>query len=128
MGFEPLTIDHRVKWSATLPTALNLIMFLTSSGSADESEVVELGHLVLHDGRAVPQLGAVVLVVAGAERDDGAVVDVAQRDHLERHRKRLVRAPVGRQLRAQERRRTGPDKFACNGKDQDFNFVMNQLY
>ena len=59
---------------------------LASSRPADESEIVELCHLVLHDGGAVAKLAAVVLVVAGSQGDEGAVHDVAQRDHLECHR------------------------------------------
>ena len=59
---------------------------LTSSAPSDEPQVVELGHLVLHDGAAVPQLRTEVLVVAGPHRDHGAVPHVAQRHHLERHR------------------------------------------
>ena len=33
-------------------------------------------HLVLHDGRVVPELAAVVVVVAGADSDQGAVGDL----------------------------------------------------
>ena len=39
-------------------------------------------YLVLHDGGAVPELGAVVLVVSGSQGHDGAVGDVAKGDHL----------------------------------------------
>ena len=63
---------------------LRISFSLTSSRPADEPEIVELGHLVLHDGRAVPQLGAVVLVVARSQCDYRPVRHVAQRDHLER--------------------------------------------
>jgi hypothetical protein len=85
---------------------------LTSSAPADEPQIVELGDLVLHDGRRVSQLGAVVLVVAGLDGDDGAVADVAESDHLEGDRQRLVGPPVRRQDRADEQRTPRPDQFA----------------
>ena len=57
----------------------------------DKPEIVELGHVVLHHGRVVPQLPTEVLVVAGPEGDHGAVANLAEGDHLEGHRQRLVR-------------------------------------
>ena len=59
-----------------------LVCLLTSSRPPDEPEIVELGNLVLHDGRAVAQLRAVVLVVARTQSHDRPVRHVAQRDHL----------------------------------------------
>jgi len=85
---------------------------LTSSAASDEAEVVEFGHLVLHDGRAVPQLGAVVLVVAGADGDQGAVEDVAEGHHLEGDGQSLVGAPVRRQHGAHELRAARPHQLA----------------
>ena len=58
------------------------IGLLTSSRPSDEPEIVELGHLVLHDGRAVAQLRTVVLIVARPQCHDRPVRHVAQRDHL----------------------------------------------
>ena len=39
---------------------------LAAAGAAHEAEVAELGHLVLHDGRVVAELPAVVVVIAGS--------------------------------------------------------------
>ena len=39
-------------------------------------------HLTLHDGGVVAQLAAKVLVVAGANRDEGAVGHLLEREHL----------------------------------------------
>lgn len=79
-------------------------MKLTPAAASDKSQIVELGHLVLHDGCAVAQLGAVVLIVASANRDHGAVHDVAQGDDLEGHRQCLIGAPVRWQDGADEER------------------------
>lgn len=67
---------------------------LTPATSAHEAQIVELGNLVLHDGGAVPQFAAKVLVVTGGHGDHRAVADLAQGHHLERHRQGFVRAPV----------------------------------
>jgi hypothetical protein len=61
---------------STLESTTFLEVSLTSTRAAHESEVVKLSDLVLHDGGAVPQLGAVVLVVAGPEGDQGPILDV----------------------------------------------------
>ena len=55
---------------------------LAPSAPANKPEIVELGHVVLHDGRVVSQLSAEVLVVAGAHRDEGAVGNLLEREHL----------------------------------------------
>ena len=83
-----------------------MMRILTPSAPADEPEVVELGHLILHEGRRVPELGAAVLVVTRAHGHHRAVADLAEGHHLERHRQSLVRAPVRRQLTAEEVRGT----------------------
>lgn len=75
---------------------------LTSAAPPHEPEVVEFGDLILHDGSAVPQLGAVVLVVAGADSDDRAVDDVVQSDDFEGGRQTFVGAPVLRQRRTED--------------------------
>lgn len=54
----------------------------TSSTPAHEAQVVEAGHLVLHHGRGVPQLGRVVLVVSGHHRDQSAVGHVTKSHDL----------------------------------------------
>lgn len=59
---------------------------LTSAAPSHEAQVVEPGHLVLHHGRGVPQLGRVVLVVAGHHGDQGPVGDVTKGHDLHRAR------------------------------------------
>lgn len=85
---------------------------LTATAASNEAQIIEFGHLILHDSRAVSQLGAIVLVVAGLHRDHGAVANVAQTDHLEGDRQRFVRSPVRRQHGAHEQRAAGPDQLA----------------
>lgn len=85
---------------------------LTSAAPPDESEVIELGHLVLHHRRAVAQLRTVVLIVARPHGDHRSVHNVAQRDDLEGHRQRLVAPPVGREHRADEERTARADQLA----------------
>jgi hypothetical protein len=75
---------------STLESTTFLEVSLTSTRAAHESEVVKLGDLVLHDGGAVPQLGAVVLVVAGPEGDQGPILDVTQGYDLKGHGQGLV--------------------------------------
>lgn len=85
---------------------------VTSSGTADEPQVVEFGHLILHQRGAVAQFRAKVLVVARAYCDRCTVRHLAQRDHFERHRQRLVGPPVRGQHGAHDVRTTGADQFA----------------
>lgn len=85
---------------------------LTSSTPAHESQIVELGHLVLHHRRTVAQLGAIVLIISRPHRHHRSVHDVAQGHHLEGNWQCLVRSPVGRQDGADEERTTGADQFA----------------
>lgn len=68
----------------------------TSSGSSDEPQVVEFGHVILHDGRSIAEFGAPVLIVSGADRHQSAVVDSAETDDPEGGRKRLVGTPMRR--------------------------------
>lgn len=80
---------------------------LTSSAPAHEAQVVEAGHLVLHHGRRVPQLGRVVLVVPGHHRDQGPVGHVPESHHL--HHTRWESYPGGgghTRTRARARGRT----------------------
>lgn len=57
----------------------------TSSASPNESEVVELGDLVLHDSGTVSQLRGAVLVVSRSYSDQRAVTNVPQSYHFECH-------------------------------------------
>ena len=72
----------------------------------DDPEVVELGHVVLHHLRVVPQLPAKVLIVPDSQVDHRAVLDVTQCDHFESRRKGLVRSPVAWKRCAQNIRGT----------------------
>ena len=72
----------------------------------DDPEVVELGHVVLHHLRVVPQLPAKVLIVPDSQVDHRAVLDVTQGDHFESRRKGLVRSPVAWKSCAQNIRGT----------------------
>jgi len=85
---------------------------LTSAAPADEPQIVELGHLVLHQGSAVAQLRAKVLVVARSYGHGRAVRNLAERHHLERHRKRLVGPPVRGQYGAHQERTAGAHQLA----------------
>lgn len=59
------------------------VRVFTSSTPAHEAQVVEAGHLVLHHGRGVPQLGRVVLVVPGHHRHQGPVGHIPKSHHLQ---------------------------------------------
>ena len=61
-------------------------MRITSSGSSDESEVTELGHLVLHNGRVITQFAAVILVVSSADGHHRPIRNFTERYHAEGHR------------------------------------------
>ena len=56
---------------------------LAPAAPADDPQVVELGHVVLHHLRVVPQLSAKVLVVPDPQVDHRPVLYVTQRDHFE---------------------------------------------
>lgn len=85
---------------------------LASTAPAHKSQVVELRHLVLHDGGTIPELGHHVFVISGLDGYQSAVLHVVQSDHFERQRQRLVGAPVPRQRRAQHRRGPGLHQLA----------------
>ena len=68
---------------------------LPSPAATNKPQIVELGHVVLHHGRVVPQFPTEVLVVPRPEGDHGAVVDLAEGDHLEGRGEGLVAPPVG---------------------------------
>ena len=67
---------------------------LAPAAPADDPQVVELGHVVLHHLRVVPQLSAKVLVVPDPQVDHRPVLYVTQRDHFESRRQGFVRPPV----------------------------------
>lgn len=66
------------------------VLGLTSSAATNESKIVELGDLILHDGRAISQFAEAVLVIARPNGDQGTVADFVKCNDLERYRKRLV--------------------------------------
>lgn len=78
---------------------------LTSSAASHKAQIIKLGHLILHDGRAVPQFTAEVLIIASAYGDNGAVHDLAQCQDLEGNGQRFVGAPVRGQCGADLRER-----------------------
>ena len=67
---------------------------LAATAPTNKPEIIELGHVVLHDGRVVPKLPTEVLVVASPEADHGPVADLAEGDHLEGGWQSLVAPPV----------------------------------
>lgn len=58
-------------------------LILTATTSADKPQIVEFGHLIFHDGRAVSQLAAPILIVAGPNRDNRSIANGGQCDHFE---------------------------------------------
>lgn len=66
------------------------VLGLTSSATTDESKIVELGDLVLHDGCAISQFAEAILVIARSNGNQGAVADFIKCNDLERYRKGLV--------------------------------------
>lgn len=54
----------------------------TSPATANETQVVESGHLVLDGGRGVAEFGWIVLVISRHYRHQCAIRDVAQGNHL----------------------------------------------
>lgn len=56
--------------------------FITSPAAANETQVVESGHLVLDGGCGVTEFGWVVLIVSRHYRHQCAIRDVTQGDHL----------------------------------------------
>lgn len=74
----------------------NCIFSLTSPTPADEPQVVELGNLILHHSRAVPEFCGAVLVVAGSNGDQRPISDFSKSDHFERHWESFVGPPVWR--------------------------------
>lgn len=79
---------------------------LTSTASADEPQVVELGDLILHQSRRISQLGAAVLIVTSANGHKGAVAHLAESHDLECHRESLVGPPMRGQNGADQVRRS----------------------
>lgn len=69
-------------------------MELTSSAAPHKSQIIELGHSVLHLGGIVAQLRADVLIVPSTDGHVGSISDVRQGDHFEGQRQGLVGAPM----------------------------------
>ena len=109
LNFKKKKYQHRTRWQWWINEWMK---WLTSAGSSNESQIAELGHLVLHDGRVIAELATVVLVVTGADGDHGAVRDLSECHDAEGHRQRFVRTPVRRQGRAQEVRTARLDQLA----------------
>lgn len=66
-----------------IPTfAISEFLLLTSPAAAHEAEVVEPGHLVLHDSGSVAQLGGVILVIARHHRHHRSIRNIPQCHHL----------------------------------------------
>ena len=85
---------------------------LAPAAPADDPQVVELGHVVLHDGRVVEELAAEVLVVADPQTAHSAVLDITEGDHFKGHRQGLVAPPVSGQLGAEDIGRPRLDQLA----------------
>lgn len=66
------------------------LVFITSPAAANETQVVESGHLVLDGGRGVTEFGGVVLIISRHDGYQGAVWDVAQGDHLTTRRRDVL--------------------------------------
>lgn len=95
-------------------------MRLTSSTPADEPEVIEFGHLVLHDGCTVPKFGTAVFVITGSDCDDCAVHDFAESHDFEADWEGFVRAPMSGEYRAHDVGRTRSDELAGMFGEQGF--------
>ena len=80
-----LILCERLPSKPSLGGGFRTSRILTSSATTDESEIVELGDLVLHDRGAVSQFPAAVLVVARLDGDQGAVGDLVEGHDLEGH-------------------------------------------
>ena len=59
---------------------------LAATAPTNKPEIIELGHVVLHDGRVVPQLPAKIFIVSSPEADYSSVLDITEGDHFESHR------------------------------------------
>ena len=58
--------------------------YLAAAATANDPEVIELCHVVLHDGSVVAQLPAEVLIVPHPQVHHRTVLHVTQRYHLQR--------------------------------------------
>lgn len=72
------------------------VSLLTPPTSADESQVIELCNLILHERGRVSQFGATILIVSRPNGDQSTIAHLAECHHFERHRESLVRTPVSR--------------------------------
>lgn len=67
---------------------------LTSSTTANKSQIVELRDLIFNLGRAVSQLAAIIFVIASSDSNLSTVADFGEYYDLERCWERLVRSPM----------------------------------
>lgn len=63
---------------------------LSSSATSNESKIVELRDLVLHDRGAISQLAATILIVTSSYGDQCTVADLVEGDDREGHGQRLI--------------------------------------
>jgi len=54
----------------------------TSSRSADESQVVKFGYVILHDGCTIPQLSTEVFIIPGFYGHNGPIVNLIKGHNL----------------------------------------------
>ena len=60
--------------------------FLTSSATANESQIVEARYLIFHDGRSVAEFGGEVLIIACSDRDENSIGNITERNNFECNR------------------------------------------
>lgn len=73
----------------------------SAAAAAHEAQVVEFGHLVLHEGGIVSQFAVAIFVVAGFDGHLRVVRDVVERDYFESYRQTFIGAPVRGQRAAE---------------------------
>ena len=80
-NFDGLAVDSNPGWHARDHDVQ--VEALAAATAANEAEIVELGDVVLHDGRVVPQLPTKVLIVASSQSDHSPIIDLTQGNHFE---------------------------------------------
>ena len=105
---------HMHLWRSTFVFVVVLINVsrLTSATSADESQVIKLGHLILEYGSAVAKFATRVFLISCSDLNDGSIADFAQHDHFESDRQRFIGSPMRGQSRTNQTRTTSPDQFS----------------
>lgn len=69
--------DFEHEWQCLRTRMQFHLGILTSATASDESQIIEFGHLIFHDGRTIPQLAAIVFIVSGFHGDHRSIADVA---------------------------------------------------